>query len=74
MTYTLYYSVPVSDGTFAVVSEDYVSIAHPDPISDTYMVVSGNHPTQADADKAADYHQRQSYGKRRQENQHASQD
>lgn len=64
--YTLYFTVPVSDGSFAVMSEDYANIGDMDPIPDSAREVSRNR-TEAEAQAAADYHQRQSYGKRRQE-------
>lgn len=64
--YTLYFSVPVSDGSFAVMAEDYCSIADSEPVVGSERVVSGNH-TKGEARRKAAALQRSSYSTNRQE-------
>lgn len=72
--YTLYYVRREAPGdTFSVRSEKYASIGDTAPVKGSDEMVSGNH-TFAEAENKAAALQRASYGKRRQENNRASQD
>ncbi len=72
--FTLYYVMaeviirrkgPVKTGTWAVYSAQFADITDPEPIEDSTVLVSGNHSTEAEADKKAAALQRRSYSENR---------